>query len=205
MSDKLSIFNGVLRLLGDTRLASLSEAREPRRILDDLWTEHVKACLEAGDWNFCIRNIQIDPDPSVILTHGYAYAFEKPEDWLRTSAISLDETFATPLIDYSDESGYWKADSTPLYVKYVSGDAAYGMDPSIWTPSFSLFVQAHLAAEMAVHHKNASFKDMDELRRRRRGDALARDAIGQPPQFQPRGSWITARWGSSTRNERTRQ
>lgn len=89
-------------------------------------------------------------------------------------------------------------------MRYVSSDTAWGMDTTGWTPSFSLYVQAHLAAEMAAHHRNAAFSDLDKLRQRRRAEALAKDAVGQPPQFPPRGTWVRARWGSSTRNERTR-
>lgn len=202
---KLAVYNGTLRLLGDTKLASLSEAREPRRILDDLWTEHTAICLESGNWNFALRSVQIDYDPSVTLSFGYAYAFEKPDDWLRTAALSVDESFTVPFLDYVDEADYWKADTTPLYVKYVSGDSAYGMDLGRWPASFSLYVQAHLAAEMAAHHRNASFADLDKLRKRRLTDASAKDGLGQAPQFMPRGNWIRSRWGSQSRNERTRQ
>ncbi|MCW5747735.1 MAG: hypothetical protein KIT36_16220 [Alphaproteobacteria bacterium] len=202
---KLAVYNGTLRLLGDDRLASLSENREPRRVLDDLWDEHVRACLEAGSWNFALRSIQVGSDPDVALGFGFQFAFEKPDDWLRTAALSADESFALPLTDYADEAEYWKANVEPIYVRYVSDDAAFGMDTTRWTPSFSLFVQSHLAAELAAHHRNAQFGDLDRLRQRRRGDALAKDALGQAPQFAPRGSWVRTRWGSAARNERTRQ
>jgi hypothetical protein len=201
---KLAVYNGTLRLLGDTRLVSLSESREPRRILDDLWEEHVRACLEAGSWNFALRSVQLGSDPDVALAFGFQYAFEKPDDWLRTAALSGDETFGTPLTDYADEAEYWKANVDPLYVRYVSSDGAWGMDPTRWTPSFSLYVQAHLAAEMAAHHRNAQFADLDRLRQRRRAEALVKDAVGQPPQFPPRGGWVRARWGGAARHERSR-
>ena len=36
-SDRLDVYNGALRRLGSRRLASLTENREPRRVLDDIW------------------------------------------------------------------------------------------------------------------------------------------------------------------------
>ena len=37
MATKLGLYNRALRVLGETKLSSLSEAREPRYILDDIY------------------------------------------------------------------------------------------------------------------------------------------------------------------------
>ena len=49
MADKLSLFNGALLICGERFLSSLTENREPRHLLDNVWSNGgVKACLEQG-------------------------------------------------------------------------------------------------------------------------------------------------------------
>ncbi len=48
VTTKLQIFNGALRMCGERKLASLSEDRQPRRLLDDEWADGaVDYCLGA--------------------------------------------------------------------------------------------------------------------------------------------------------------
>ena len=51
---------------------------------------------------------------------------------MRTVAISLDEHFGVPLTQYVDDVDYWSADATPIYVRYVSDDIAWGLDLALW-------------------------------------------------------------------------
>lgn len=81
MTTQLDIYNGALLHCGERFLASLTEQREPRRLLDRVWSSNgVKTCLEQGQWNFAMRTIQIDYDPSIAPSFGYARAFQKPND-----------------------------------------------------------------------------------------------------------------------------
>ena len=107
MTDRLSIYNGALMLAGERFLASLTEEREPRRLLDHVWdTGGLKACLEMGQWAFAMRTTQVDYDTSVEPGFGYHRAFVKPDDWVLTSAVCEDEFFRSPLLRYWDEAGY---------------------------------------------------------------------------------------------------
>jgi hypothetical protein len=67
--------------------------------------------------------------PNVDPAFGLAYGFTKPSDWIRTAGVCSDERFATPLIQYKDEAGYWYADITPIYVRYVSNDCGVRRGP----------------------------------------------------------------------------
>ena len=91
MATKLGLFNSALRELGERKLSGLTEAREPRRVLDDVYDSTLKYCLENGAWNFAIRTIEVLPDAGVSTDFGYENAFTKPTDWLRTVGLSGDE------------------------------------------------------------------------------------------------------------------
>ena len=53
MTDKLTVYNETLGLLGERKLASLTEQREPRRVLDGFWDQTVAYCLDASSGISC--------------------------------------------------------------------------------------------------------------------------------------------------------
>jgi hypothetical protein len=199
---RLGLYNGALRLLGERQLASLSENREPRRMLDAAWDDGaVNAALEAGQWLFACRGMQYDYSPSVEPSFGYRRAFNKPDDFVRTMAVCQDEFFTVPLTRYSDEAGYWFADLDTLYIKYVSNDAAYGGDMSRWPQSFVKYFEAVLAAAIAMPLKQnrSSFMDMQEVAKSLLVQAKSQNAMAEPAKFLPTSSWVASR-GSGNRS-----
>ena len=98
MTDQLGLYNGALRMLGESRLSSLTEAVENRRLLDEVWDDGaVNSCLEFGYWNFATRTVQASYDPDATPAFGFTYAYSKPTDWIKTAAIASDEFFRNPL------------------------------------------------------------------------------------------------------------
>lgn len=204
MPTKLSLYNGALRILGENKLANLTEGREPRFLLDDVYDDAVLYCLEEGQWNFAQRTIQIDSDSGATPAFGYAYAFVKPDDWVRTTGLSADEYLRIPLTNYEDGLGYWFADVDPLYVRYVSNDPGYGLNLAGWPQSFTEFVELHLASKI-IKRLTQSTTDEGELKRdlrRAKRDALAKDAMNDPTKFLPPGSWTSSRMQGNWRNRR---
>lgn len=202
MASKLGLYNGALLVLGERKLASLAEAREPRRALDDAYDDVVAYCLEMGYWNWSMRAIQVDSSASVTPTFGFQYAFTKPTDFVRLYRIGATETMDPPLLEYADEPNYWYANWDPLYIKYVSNDTAYGMDLSIWSETFSEYVIQRLAVKTCKRITGAFPNDimkMDE--KKAMAQARSKDAMDDPPGFPPRGTWVISRRGSfSDRN-----
>jgi len=95
MTTRLKLYNEALRICGETSLASLTEDREPRHLLDEVWDNGgVKACLEAGQWRFALRTIQLDYDADITPEFGLQRAFQKPTDWCATSSVSANSTTA---------------------------------------------------------------------------------------------------------------
>ena len=75
MTTQLFIYNEALGHLGERQLASLSEPREPRRVLDSYWSDVVGYCLSQGLWKFARRTIQVDNSSSLTPQFGFNYFF----------------------------------------------------------------------------------------------------------------------------------
>lgn len=198
--NKLQLFNNALRLCSERKLASLAEEREPRRLLDDVWDDDgVDSCLEMGLWQFATRAVKLDYSPSVVPPFGFTRAFDKPEDFIRTAAVSSDEFFTEPLHEYTEEAGFWFADLDQIYVKYISNDAQYGADMSLWPRSFASYVSAYFASEI-VPRLTADKERvvlLDKIMGKRLSKALMHDAMAEPTKFRPAGNWVRARRGRS--------
>lgn len=203
---RLDLYNGALQLCKERMLGSLTETCEARRLLDQVWADNgVRYCLEQGQWQFAMRAVRVDYDPDVTTEFGYRYAFDKETDWVSTAAVCSDERFMTPVTQYADETDYWTADITPLYIKYVSDDAAFGNDLARWPQSFSEYVQAHFAGKICFPLTGNS-KLSDSLLEPKGGIialrrliAKNRAAMTQPTKYAAIGSWARARVGSSRR------
>jgi hypothetical protein len=206
MTDQLSLYNGALRLCKERRLASLTENRHPRRLLDDAWgdgarTGSVARCLEAGQWTFATRTGRIDATPDIAPDFGYRHAFTQPEDMVRPVAICQDEFFKDPLLDYSDERQIWYAPISTIYVKWVSNGDTYGADLSLWPQSFVDLVEADLAMEIVytLTESADARAAVEKAYERQKVKAASMTAMNKPTSYPPEGGWNRARrgWGSN--------
>ena len=196
MASQLDLYNGALLHCGERFLASLSEEREPRRLLDRVWASNgIRTCLEMGQWNFAMRTIQIDYDPSIEPSFGYSRAFQKPDDWVLTSSLCEDEFFRSPLTRYTDEAGFWYSDLSTIYVRFVSNGDTYGMNLAMWPDSFREFVEAHFASKIILKLSNSEeeLNRIEKLRMKFLNTAKSRAAMAEPTSFMAQGSWSRAR------------
>ena len=208
-TDKLVIYNGALRRLGSRKLSTLTENREPRRVLDDIWDNArlVDYALERGEWNFAIRSVQGAYNPAIEPEFGFRRAFDKPDDFCRLATLSADEYFRTPMTahQYTDEGGYWLSDADTLYIRYVSSHDSYGHDSSRWTDTFRKYLEAVMAFEGCERITNSAQKQ-DTLERqamRLLSQAKSTDAMQEGVKFRPLGGWVTSR-GQSIERDRSR-
>ena len=179
MATLLGTYNGALRILKESRLASTSDDVTARYLLDDAIDGVIAHALELGQWNFASRSATIAG--SVSANRGYAYRVAKPADLVRPITISASSSYYPPLEDYDEDATYWYTNATSLYVTYVSDNASYGGDKTKWPETFSRVIEASLALEIAP-----SLSKSDELTKRAEGifdDALrqsrAKDAINR--------------------------
>lgn len=194
-STRLSVYNEALTHLGSRTLSGLSENRESRRVLDTYWNAGiVRRCLKLGQWNFAIRSQRVEYEADIVPEFGYTHAFAKPSDWVRTVAVTTDEFFRAALHEYEDERGYWWSDENELFVRFVSDDAQYGGDLSLWADHFASYVGYELAY---LSCKKITGADPDAILRRGRKDSLgiarSNDAMDNATKFKQPGAWTRAR------------
>lgn len=208
-TDQLGVYNGALRRLGSRKIASLTENREPRRVLDDIWANGgaVKYALERGEWNFALRAVQGAYDAGITTEFGFQHAFAKPDDFRRLAALSANEYFRPPLTneEYVDEAGYWLADHEVIYIRYVSSGGAYGFDSSRWTEAFTEYLSAYLAHEACERITNSDQKKqlLEREMMKCLSTAKAVDGMQEGVKFLPSGSWSRSR-GDTYRSPRWR-
>lgn len=198
MADKLQVYNGALLHLGAKTLATLTEERKSRRVLDAIWASGaVRYCLEQGYWNFATRTIKIEATPSLEPDFGYRYAFTKPTDFVQLVSISLDEYFTAPLNNFTDEDQYWFADYDVLYISYISDDASYGASLGDWTETFTRFIELYLAYRAApqITHDSSIIKYIENKMKLAMLSAKNKDAVNQGAKQTPLGKLARARLG----------
>lgn len=203
----LTLYNGALRLLGQPKLDSVTEATTRRYLLDDAYNDKaLDTCLAQAYWNFATRSTQRDYDASVTPDFGLQFAFAKPTDWVRTITVCSDPYFYCPLVDgsYYDEQGYWFADIDQIYVRYVSNDSQYGGDMSLWPATFVRYFEGYLALQIApnIEQSGDRVERIEKSMARALLDARSKDAMNEGVKFPPRGSWVMARGGSRARSDR---
>lgn len=207
---RLQLYNIALIAIGERTISALTDAVESRRLLDEVWDRGngaVKYFLEQGLWNFALRAAQIAEDTSATPAFGFTAAFSVPTDFVRVDMISADERFNSPLNNYEMETGYFYADVTTLYLRYVSDGNSYGNNLSLWPESFSLWAGHWLGTQICPVLKNP--EDTARLKKEAKQlllEAQSKDASQEPTRFAPLGNWASARRGRSVgdRGSRTR-
>jgi hypothetical protein len=202
---RLGIYNRTLAIIGERSLASLTEEREPRRLLDDVWSgDGIRYALEQAQWKFALRASRIDYNPAIEPAFGYHHAFDKPSDWVVTSGVCSDEYYRIPLMQYFDEVGYWWSDLDKIYVRYVSDDVLYGMDLGKWPATFTEYVSQLFAYRIsgklsAARERREEIQSTANPRRGSLPEALLtaknKDAMAVSTEFAAQGNWSRARRG----------
>lgn len=203
---RLRLWNTALLELGSERLSDTGDPVKSAREMAAVHDQVVAECLAVGSWNFAMEDVSITGDTGLITSRvGPKYGFSKPSDWVRTIGLSLDEFFRAPLTEYYDDGDIWKADSSPIYVRYVSSDTGLGRDLAAWPAQFTRYVALELADRTSpALTQNESLRERIEKRRdMARKRALNTDAMNEAsPKFAPPGTWTAARWGRLGRGDR---
>lgn len=196
-TDKLSIYNRTLRMLGQRKLANLAENVESRLVLDDLWTDEVQYCLEQGFWHHAMTTAELHSTGTPAF--GQPYAMAKPSDFVRLYYLSPYEDAQAPLFRFVDEGGYWFTDVDPVYARYVSNASDKGFDPAQWPATFAEYVVCRLAVKacLGITSSAEKLQGLQGMEKRARTDARSKDAMKEGPKFPPEGSWARSRRGTA--------
>lgn len=150
MATQLSIYNKALGYIGERSLATVSDNTEPRRVLDQYYSDAVVYCLEQAQWKFAERYASLTAIAPPVVSYGLAKAFLKPTDFVRLNAVATETTFDNPPNKWLETGTHWYSDSTTsLHIQYVSKDATYGLNLALWPEAFADFVAYYLATRIA--------------------------------------------------------
>lgn len=197
MATKLGILNDALRAIGDLRLTSLTDDVEARYVLDDAWDEAVLFCFTEGLWNFATKTEEITADDQLEPIPGFTYAFNKPDNWLRTITIAPTSLFTEEAV-YRDEGGKIYANIETLYIRFISSALADATGAAQWPTSFAKVVSAYLAQECA-ERISGSNTEGDRLAAQYKAilaSAKNKDALDQSKMILRPGNWVRAMRGT---------
>jgi len=206
MTDKLSIYNGAMDILGERHIATLTDNIETRKKCDNVWdNDFVNRILQMGQWNFAARSVELTASPSVTPSFGFQFGFDKPAaDFVRTMMVCYDAYFDQPITRYSDEGQWIFCDTEVIYLKYVSNDSQFGGDFSLWPANFTEFAEHYLAYKVAPRLVGLDIKEnsLEAKMKRALTEAKSTDAMESPAKFAPKGGWSQSRRGSRSGGDR---
>ena len=194
MATKINVWREAARLLGDYRIAALTDDSVQVAAFNDSWDRTIEYVLRQAFWKFALKTIV--PDISAVgPVIGYSTVYDLPCDWLRTHAIFRSDT-ATALecpIDVKHQLEQMHVNVVTIYLRYISSDYA---DPDTWPEHFAYTVACRLAFENAevITGNPARTEQMEAKWQRAMQLAVGPDAIPEHPwlRFQLDGSMLVA-------------
>tara|TARA_R110002096_G_scaffold53659_1_gene139267 strand:+ start:1329 stop:1934 length:606 start_codon:yes stop_codon:yes gene_type:complete len=192
MASETSIANVALRLVGGTRITSLTQGTPNANAVQDLYSNIRDELLEFP-WNFATKRVKL-AESTTAPEFGFDNAFALPSDWLFTiSAHDNDAGVGT--IDFRHEQvasqNVISSNVESVYLVYTFKET----DPNLMSAGFRKALSSALARDLAVTIANSNILE-DQLSKRATKD-LARakglDAMGSFSEPRPLGSWVTAR------------
>jgi len=192
MASETSIANVALRLVGGTRITSLTQGTPNANAVQDLYS-NVRDELLEYPWNFATKRVKLAASTTAP-AFGFDNAFALPSDWLFTiSAHDNDAGVGT--INFRHEQvasqNVISSDVESIYLVYTFKET----DSNLMSAGFRKALSSALARDLAVTIANSNILE-DQLSKRATKD-LARakglDAMGSFSEPRPRGSWANSR------------
>jgi|TARA_R110000822_G_scaffold297415_1_gene420011 hypothetical protein len=192
MASETDIANVALRLVGGTRITSLTQGTPNANAVQDLYSI-IRDELMEFPWNFATKRVQLAKSTTAP-SFGYDNAFSLPADWIFTISVH-DNDASSGTMDYRHEQvgsqNVIVTDVESAYLVYTYQE----QDPNIMTPAFRRALASALARDLAITVANSNVLE-DQLGKRAIKDlarAKSLDAMGSFPEPRPRGSWANSR------------
>lgn len=201
MSGVTDVVNRGLRLIGATRITSLTDGSTSANAANDIYTEVRDELLRSHPWNFATKRTALAQSAT---TPGFEfdYAYPLPSDWLRTVSVCDNDAGFGTILFRMEIVGSQKcilASTNQLYLRYIYQVT----DPNQMTSDFRTALSYALARELAIPLTNSNTIQEKYATQSMLKLAKARstDALGASPELRPRGSWASSR-GGYNRNDR---
>lgn len=196
MASKVSIANRALSKLGQDRILLLSDDNKAARTINQMIDEVIDAELRRYLWNFAITRTAL-PALADAPAWGYAYQYPVPADYL--ALVQVNDYY----VRSSGQQALWSVEAghiltnlgAPLKIRYIRRVD----NPSLFDPLFVEVLACKLAMEACetLTQSETKFERMVGQYRFAVGEAIRQDAIENPPDNLPMGSWLDVRTGET--------
>lgn len=196
-SSTTDIANRALTKLGEARILALTDDTNGARVMNSMFAQVRDAELRRNRWNFALSRAQL---VALVATPswGYQYQYPLPPDFL--SLVQVGQYYIRSL---TKSKGPWHVESTdsgsvittdmaaPLLIRYVKRVENSGL----FDPLFVEALASRLAFEACETLTQSSTKKQaaSEEYKVALSEAARCNAIENPPDEYPRGSWLDAR------------
>lgn len=191
MASKVSIANRALTKLGADRILLLSDDSQQARVLNSMFDDVRDAELARNHWKFAIRRTSL---PALVdaPAWGYQFQYPLPPDYL--AMVQINEIYCRTGMraPWSVESGSILTDfEAPLLLRYVSRVENTGLYHALFVEALAckLAMEACEALTQSSSKKQAATQEYEFAL----SEARRQDAIENPPDELPGGSWLDAR------------
>lgn len=199
---KLQLYKRAIIHCKQTPISALTDNVESRRRCDDHYDDVLAWMMEQAFWRIGMRTVEITQNVGVSPAFAYEYAHDLPTDFVKKHTISASE-FLDPPLDgqngpnqYLMEGGYIWANTTPIYMRYMSNDSSYGLDLTRWTEGMAEAASTQLGARIApvLAGSDELADELDKRSRMLASKAATFDAMQQPTQAMRTGRWLGHRF-----------
>lgn len=196
MASKVSIANRALTKLGADRILLLTDDTQQARVMQSMFDDVRDAEIRRHHWKFAIKRASI---PALVASPvwGYQYQYPVPMDFL--GLVQVNQIYCRSVrkgtAPWSVEGGNILTDlAAPLNVRYVARIENYGT----YDPLFVEALACKLALEAAESLTQSSSKKQAAMEEYKfaLSEAKRLDAMENPPDELPWGSWLDSRLGS---------
>ncbi len=189
MVSTVDICNLALDELGEAAITALDEGSPVANLCARNYAPARDQVLRSHPWNFAVARRRL-ARLSAAPDFGFAYAYQRPTDWLRTISVHAGEG-GTDAVAYRMEGDRFLSDAADLYLRYI----ARIEDPNQYDPLFVDALAMRIAARLAKAITQSTGEKerieavyRDALRKARTVDGVE-DFAEQPPD----GSWVAVR------------
>jgi len=200
-SNTTDIANRALTKLGDERILALTDDTKAGRVMSSMFDQVRDAELRRHRWNFALKRASLMA-LSAAPDWGYAYQYPMPSDFL--TLVQVGEFYIRPM---TKAKGPWHVESSdsgsvilcdmqaPLRIRYVKRVENSGL----FDPLFVEVLACRLAFEACETLTQSASKKAaaSEEYKAALSEAARCNALENPPDEYPRGTWLEAREDSA--------
>lgn len=195
MASKVSIANRALTKLGAERVLLLEDDTQQARTLNSMFDDVRDAEIRRHRWKFAIKRAEL-----IALADGpgwgYRFQYPLPNDYLGLIQVGEQYVRMGRQAPWSVEAGNILTNlQAPLRIRYLSRVE----NPGLFDPLFVEVLACKLALEACETLTQSPGKKQAAMEEYKFAvsEAVRQDAIENPPDELPQGSWLDVRNGGS--------